>query len=147
MLIVDILGRADQGEKFIGQKVIIAGWVKNSRQQNKGELAFLSVADGSCMLQLQMVLLLYVLQKKTMTFKVLDNSVYPIKDLMTVGTSVVAEGEVVKSLGKGQVVELKVTKILNAGLISGIFCFTIYMFHFMSFTIHVYSLFLVYNSL
>jgi len=74
--------------KFIGQDVIVQGWVKTARIQKK--IAFAKITDGSCLQALQIVA--PGLPSEVMT-----------------GASVFITGRIISSPAKGQSVELKVT--------------------------------------
>jgi len=51
-----ILNCPDQGVSLIGQIVSVCGWVKTSRDAQKGSIMFLEINDGSCPASIQAVL-------------------------------------------------------------------------------------------
>jgi len=80
-------------EKHIGQVVRIGGWQKTSRLQGGGRFLFIELNDGSCLSNLQVVV---------------DDNVTGFAEASKslAGSSFMIEGEVKKSITKGQVVEL-----------------------------------------
>jgi len=88
-----ILLSADSGVSFVGQKISVCGWVRTKREGAKGAIAFMQINDGSCVADIQIVA---------------DQSVKGFASLKEVstGASVRCTGELVKSQGKGQAVEL-----------------------------------------
>ena len=90
MDLVDVLK-----DKKIGDKVKLEGWIRNNRDQK--EFGFIDFFDGTSFNSLQLVY---------------DNKLSNFKDVCHyhVGSSIVVEGELVKSSGK-QDIELKVEKI------------------------------------
>src|SRR3954453_273862 len=85
-------------EESIGKDVILAGWVR-TRRDSKGGFSFVELKDGSCFGNVQ------ILAEAS-----LPNYESAVKHLTT-GSSVRVEGQVLKSLGKGQATEVKATKI------------------------------------
>ncbi|CAD7923107.1 unnamed protein product [Amoebophrya sp. A25] len=83
---------ADAGESLIGQKFVICGWVKTMREQ--AELTFLSVNDGSCFADLQVVIEKGCRGAET------------LKGAVNTGASVKCCGTLVASPADGQKVEL-----------------------------------------
>lgn len=81
--------------KKIGDKVKLEGWIRNNRDQK--EFGFIDFFDGTCLKSLQLVY---------------DNKLDNFKEVCHyhVGSSIVVDGELVKSNGK-QDIELKVEKI------------------------------------
>ncbi len=82
----------------VGSEVMVRGWVRTRRESGMG-LSFVAVHDGSCFAPLQAV-----------ADKGLDNYESEVVRL-SAGCSVTVQGQVVKSLGKGQDVELKVSRL------------------------------------
>jgi asparaginyl-tRNA synthetase len=90
-----VLRADDGGEALIGQIVSICGWVRTKREGGKGAYVFLNLNDGSCVGGLQVVC---------------DGAAKGFEGLKAVntGSSVKCTGEIVKSQGKEQSVELRV---------------------------------------
>lgn len=88
-------------DEWVGKKVVVGGWVKTGREQGRGSFAFLELNDGSCMVNLQVIV---------------ESGVYPLGQLVATGTSVVVEGELKKPPeGTKQKLEMKVLKVLEVG--------------------------------
>ncbi len=85
-----------KGSELIGKKIKVSGWVRSVRDQKK--FAFIEINDGSCLSNFQAIV-----DSSNGEFR----KIYEIG----IGASLSIEGEVVKSLGKGQAVELKIEKI------------------------------------
>jgi len=83
--------------KGIGEKVKINGWVRTFRNNQ-----FIALNDGSTISNIQLVI----------DFNEYDDSVLK---RINPGTAIFAEGELVESLGKGQKVEIKVSKLVILG--------------------------------
>ncbi|AKH68341.1 asparaginyl-tRNA synthetase [Spongiibacter sp. IMCC21906] len=92
------------GEAEIGSAVTVKGWVR-SRRDSKGGFSFLAVHDGSCHAAIQAVLP-----------GELENYQRELLQL-TAGCSVIVEGELVASQGKGQAVEIQAAKVEVVGLV------------------------------
>lgn len=88
----------------IGDTVTVGGWIR-TRRDSKAGFSFLAVNDGSCFNNLQ------VLAPSD-----LDNYESEILKLTT-SCSVMVEGELVESQGKGQDVELKAKKVQVLGFV------------------------------
>jgi len=84
--------------KDVGDNISISGWVKTFRSNR-----FIALNDGSCLEDIQCVI----------NFEVIDKEI--ISKINT-GTSLNIEGEIVKSQGKGQSIEILVKKINILGL-------------------------------
>jgi len=84
--------------KDVGKKISVSGWVKTFRSNR-----FINLNDGSCIEDLQCVIDLDSLDKKTLS-------------QINTGTSLNVKGEIVESQGKGQNVEIHVEKIEILGL-------------------------------
>ena len=87
-------------EKYMGEKVVIDGWVRNHRKQK--EFGFIDFSDGTCFKTIQLVY---------------DNKLNDFEDItkIKVGSSLEVEGEVIKSQGSGQDFEIKVDNIKVIG--------------------------------
>ena len=87
-------------EKYMGEKVVIDGWVRNHRKQK--EFGFIDFSDGTCFKTIQLVY---------------DNKLNDFEDItkIKVGSSLEVEGEVIKSQGSGQDFEIKVNNIKVIG--------------------------------
>ena len=84
--------------KNVGDNVSISGWVKTFRSNR-----FIALNDGSCLEDIQCVI----------NFEEIDNEIF---SKINTGTSLNIEGEIVKSQGKGQSIEILVKKINILGL-------------------------------
>ncbi len=82
-------------EKYYDKIDSVGGWVKNIRKQNNDKLLFISLSDGSCNTNLQVVI---------------NDTISNFKDLLTqkVPTCLKITGTLVKSPGKGQAIEMLV---------------------------------------
>ena len=86
---------SDNAEKFIGQTVTVGGWAKSLRNQGNGSYIFIELNDGSSIKNLQIVV----------------NKSMPEFDLLSkqgVGACVKCTGEIIKSEGSKQKVEMQV---------------------------------------
>ena len=90
------------GEADVGSTVRVRGWIR-TRRDSKAGLSFLHVSDGSCFHPIQVV-----------AKKDLDNYEDEVLRLTT-GCSIVAEGELVESKGKGQSVEIVASSVEVVG--------------------------------
>ena len=81
--------------KNVGDNVSISGWVKTFRSNR-----FIALNDGSCLEDIQCVI----------NFEEIDNE---ILSKINTGTSLNIEGEIVKSQGKGQSIEILVKKLIE----------------------------------
>ncbi|MAD24621.1 MAG: asparagine--tRNA ligase [Verrucomicrobiales bacterium] len=88
----------------VGDRVRLQGWVR-TRRDSKAGLSFLQLHDGSCFDTAQIV-----------APGELDNYTSEVLNLTT-GCSLIAEGEVVASEGKGQSVELLASRIELVGMV------------------------------
>jgi asparaginyl-tRNA synthetase len=89
----------------IGQSVEVRGWVR-TRRDSKGGFSFIEINDGSCLGNIQVVA---------------DGSLPNYESdvtTLTVGSSVVVQGEVKASQGKGQATEMAATQVRVIGLAS-----------------------------
>jgi asparaginyl-tRNA synthetase len=83
-------------------EITVAGWVRTVRT-SKGGFSFVQINDGSCLANLQIV-----------ADDKLDNYESDVVHL-TAGTSVVVEGTLVESQGKGQSVEVQASRLEALG--------------------------------
>ncbi|MDP6677375.1 MAG: asparagine--tRNA ligase [Verrucomicrobiota bacterium] len=88
----------------VGDRVRLQGWVR-TRRDSKAGLSFVQLHDGSCFDPAQVV-----------APGELDNYASEVQHLTT-GCSLIAEGEVVASEGKGQSVEVQATRIEPVGMV------------------------------
>jgi asparaginyl-tRNA synthetase len=86
----------------IGHNVLVQGWIR-TRRDSKGGFSFLEINDGSCLANLQVI-----------AEGSLPNYESEVKHLAA-GCSVVIEGEVKASGGKGQVTEVLAKKLTVLG--------------------------------
>ena len=96
ILLKTIFGDKRNGESYVGKVVTVAGWVRTGRPQQKGQIAFVQLTDGTCSSTLQVVV---------------EKDLHDLKELVLTGTSLVVKGEVVESQGKNQAIELKAQEI------------------------------------
>jgi asparaginyl-tRNA synthetase len=91
-------------ESYLDQKVKIAGWVRTSR--SSGGIAFVEVNDGSFFRSLQIVV---------------SNDLGNFEELekVPIGSSIEAEGLLVKSPASGQLFELKVSAVTIVNVAEG----------------------------
>eukprot|EP00927_Polykrikos_kofoidii_P066374 TRINITY_DN6198_c0_g2_i1.p1 TRINITY_DN6198_c0_g2~~TRINITY_DN6198_c0_g2_i1.p1 ORF type:complete len:683 (+),score=132.60 TRINITY_DN6198_c0_g2_i1:62-2110(+) len=82
------------GVDMIGKVINVCGWVKTKRDGGKGQFAFIELTDGSCATSLQVVI-----EQSAKGFDSLHGQ-------CGTGASLRCTGEVVKSPGAGQSVEL-----------------------------------------
>ncbi|KAF8034071.1 hypothetical protein BT93_C0372 [Corymbia citriodora subsp. variegata] len=96
-----ILGRPDGGSGLAGQRARVGGWVKTGRKQGSGSFAFLELNDGSCPMNLQVIV---------------DSAVADLGLLVPTGTCVAVEG-VLKAPPEGtkQKIELRVEEVVHVG--------------------------------
>lgn len=99
-----ILFAQDEGVSYIGHTICVCGWVKTVREQGRGTFAFIKLSDGSVITELQIVV----------------NNECPgwehiTSHAVSLSSSVLVIGEVVKSTGKGQAIELKATELRLCG--------------------------------
>ncbi|MBV1883072.1 MAG: asparagine--tRNA ligase [Pseudomonadales bacterium] len=87
-----------------GSDVTVKGWVR-SRRDSKGGFSFISVNDGSCFGDLQIV-----------ADNTLENYTSEILQI-TAGCSVIIQGKLIASSGKGQQFEIQATAVQTVGLV------------------------------
>ena len=87
-------------KKLIDNDIQVEGWIRNHRKQK--EFGFIDFSDGTCFNHLQLVY---------------DNTLDNFDEIQSysVGSSIIANGKFVKSEGKGQDFELKVSSIELVG--------------------------------
>ena len=87
-------------ESFIEKDIVIQGWIKNHRKQK--EFGFIDFSDGTCFKHLQLVY---------------DNKLADFDTIQKyhIGSAITVKGKLIKSLGKGQEVELQVETIKLEG--------------------------------
>ncbi len=88
----------------VGDRVCLRGWVR-TRRDSKAGLSFLQLHDGSCFDSAQVVVPGELVNYATEV------------QYLTAGCSLIAEGEVVESEGKGQSVELLASRIKPVGMV------------------------------
>ncbi|MED6313802.1 MAG: OB-fold nucleic acid binding domain-containing protein, partial [Verrucomicrobiota bacterium] len=88
----------------VGDRVRLRGWVR-TRRDSKAGLSFVQLHDGSCFAPAQVV-----------APGELGNYAIEVQHLTT-GCSLIADGEVVASEGKGQSVELLASRIEPVGMV------------------------------
>ena len=99
--IADLIAHASDA---LGTRTRLQGWVR-TRRDSKAGLSFIQLSDGSCFASMQVV-----------APSDLPNYESDILHL-TAGCSIVVEGEVVESRGKGQAIEVKASRIDVVGLV------------------------------
>jgi glutathione S-transferase len=102
--IADLLA---SGEAAIGRTIVVCGWLKNSREGAAGSLLFAAINDGSCFDNVQVV----SERGKTDGFEALGKC-------GGTGSSIRVEGTVVKSQGKGQVIEVFASAVKVLGTVT-----------------------------
>ena len=90
------------GHALVGQKVKVQGWVR-TRRDSKAGLSFINVSDGSCLDPIQVV-----------AQSTLPNYTSEVQKLST-SCSVIAEGTLVASQGKGQSFEIQADSLTVVG--------------------------------
>ena len=102
--LVSVAALLTQDGVAVGDRVRLRGWVR-TRRDSKAGLSFVQLHDGSCFEPAQVVVP-----------GELENYASEVQHLTT-GCSLIAEGEVVASEGKGQSVELLATCIETVGMV------------------------------
>ena len=90
----------------VGEEVVARGWVRTKRD-SKGGFSFLEINDGSCLKNIQAI-----------ASADLDNYATEVSKL-SAGCSVIVEGVLMESPGKGQAVEIKATRVRVVGWAAG----------------------------
>ena len=93
-----------KGQVNVGDRVQVRGWVR-TRRDSKAGFSFIAVYDGSCFNSLQVV-----------AGKELSNYADGVMKLTT-GSSVIAEGVIAESQGKGQQYEMQAESVSVCGLV------------------------------
>ncbi|MDA9286090.1 OB-fold nucleic acid binding domain-containing protein, partial [Pseudomonadales bacterium] len=93
-----------RGDSSVGTTITVKGWVRSKRDSKAG-ISFLAVHDGSCFDAIQAVV---PSELANYTSDVLT---------ITTGCSVVIEGLLVVSEGKGQSLEMQATRVEVLGLV------------------------------
>ncbi len=93
-----------KGQVKVGESVQIRGWVR-TRRDSKAGFSFVAVYDGSCFNSLQVVVNKDVPNYEEGVLK------------LTTGSSVIAEGVIAESQGKGQQFEMQASSIKVCGLV------------------------------
>ena len=85
---------------YLNKSIEIKGWIRNHRKQK--EFGFIDFNDGTCFKSIQVVY---------------DNKLKTFDEITTyhVGSSVLVKGEVIKSEGKGQDIEIKASEVVLLG--------------------------------
>ena len=103
--IKEILHTPSKGEELIGKHMVVCGWTRTIRQQQKNTLAFVALNDGSCFDSLQVV----ASKEETKNFDELLKS-------GGIGSSLKFSGEIVESPNKkNQLVEMKAKEVTVFG--------------------------------
>lgn len=97
-----------QGESAIGQSVTVKGWIRTSREAEKGKVIFIELTDGSTPRGLQLVI---------SSNKVANASA--VANCGGSGASLSVVGTVVASPAKGQTIEIDVTEVTVLGAVYG----------------------------
>ena len=97
---MDVREIVEDVKKYLDKDVVLCGWVRNHRKQK--EFGFIDFSDGTCFGTVQLVY---------------DNSLKEFDDIqkIKVGSSIEVHGTVIKSQGKGQEFEIKVSSINLVG--------------------------------
>ena len=102
--LISVAALLTQDGVAVGDRIRLRGWVR-TRRDSKAGLSFVQLHDGSCFEPAQVV-----------APGELENYATDVQNLTT-GCSLIAEGEVVASEGKGQSVELLATRIETVGMV------------------------------
>jgi asparaginyl-tRNA synthetase len=97
-----------QGESAIGGSVVVKGWIRTTREAEKGKVLFVELTDGSTPRGLQLVI---------NSDKV--SNAAAVAGCGGSGASLSARGVVVSSPAKGQTIEIDVTEIEVLGQVLG----------------------------
>ena len=98
----------NQGDSAIGQSVVVKGWIRTTREAEKGKVLFVELTDGSTPRGLQLVLQ----SSKISNFESVNSCGGP-------GASLSVKGNVVASPAKGQTIEIDVTEVEVLGPVYG----------------------------
>lgn len=94
----DDIKNINKTEKYIGEKATVCGWIKAIRKYKN--MCFIELNDGTCLQNLQLVI---------------DNKLFDSCNNLTLGSSIAATGEVVRSLNSNQKVEMNVDNLKIIG--------------------------------
>ncbi len=97
---MDVKELIENVDKYMGQKVVLQGWIRNHRKQK--EFGFIDFSDGTCFNHVQLVY-----DDKNKDFEEIKK--------YRVGCAITVNGTVIKSEGKGQEFEVKVDSIKLEG--------------------------------
>ncbi|KAK9143018.1 hypothetical protein Syun_012418 [Stephania yunnanensis] len=100
--IFDVKGGADEGLDWLGQNVVVKGWVRTLRVQSS--VTFMEVNDGSCFSNMQCVM-----STDAEGYDQVESG------MIATGASVCVQGTILGSQGSKQKVELKVSKVNMVG--------------------------------
>lgn len=98
----------NQGESAIGQSVVVKGWIRTTREAEKGQVLFVELTDGSTPRGLQLV----ISSSKVTNLASVASCGGP-------GASLSVKGNVVHSPAKGQTIEIEVTEVEVLGPVYG----------------------------
>lgn len=101
--IVEVSTEEEQ-QALIGKSVVVAGWARTIREQGGGRFAFVELNDGSCFANVQIVV-----DKETPGFDDITSK------RAGTGASILIEGEIVKSPGSKQALEIKASRAVLLG--------------------------------
>ena len=97
---MDVKELYEQIDKLMGKTIILRGWIRNHRKQK--EFGFIDFSDGTCLEHVQLVY---------------NNELKDFDEIQKyrVGCAITVDGKVIKSEGKGQAFEVKVSSIKLEG--------------------------------
>ena len=97
---LDVKELYEKTEKYLDKEVTLQGWIRNHRKQK--EFGFIDFSDGTCFKHVQLVY---------------DNELSDFDTIQKyhIGSAITVVGDVIKSLGKGQDFEIKVSSIKLEG--------------------------------
>ena len=97
-----------QNETAVGKEVVVKGWIRTSRMANKDEFMFVELTDGSTVKGIQIVIVMATTE-----------NAQSLTSCGGVGASISVKGNVVKSTGKGQVIEIAAISVEVIGAVYG----------------------------
>ena len=97
---IDVKELYEKTEKYLDKEVTLQGWIRNHRKQK--EFGFIDFSDGTCFKHVQLVY---------------DNELSDFDTIQKyhIGSAITVVGDVIKSVGKGQDFEIKVSSIKLEG--------------------------------
>lgn len=97
---LDVKELYEKTEKYLDNEVTLQGWIRNHRKQK--EFGFIDFSDGTCFKHVQLVY---------------DNELSDFDTIQKyhIGSAITVVGDVIKSVGKGQDFEIKVSSIKLEG--------------------------------